>query len=141
MPRRLPFASNRIEATRGEGREREGMERIKERGYARAQPTRLVENKRASKIVAYGLCTCCHDNGRDVAGYRVQRGYRLLGTEFRSSPQWPRSSSLSCVNFANGERGEGAGFFLEIERDVWTLGRWNVGTRSRDCGNFDRVRL
>lgn len=43
------------------------------------------------------------------------------------------------VNFANGERGEEAGFFLEIERDVW-MGRW-VGTRSRDCGNFDRLRL
>lgn len=95
----------------------------------------------SSKINEAGNCGVygvCHDNGRDVGRmYRVQRGYRLLGTEFRSHPSLQMAAFIFVipVNFANGERG-GCLFFLEIERDVWEReeGRKKL---ERDCGNFD----
>lgn len=128
MPRRLPFGSKGRE---GKGKERE-WKKIKKREREKEEDTRVHTNSskinEAGNCGVYGVYRCVTITAEMLAGYRVQRGYRLLGTEFRSHPSLEMVAFIFVILWISRMEKEGksedAGlpFFLEIEWDVWEEG-------------------
>lgn len=78
------------------------MEKIKKREREREEKdTRVHTNSskinEAGNCGVYGVYRCVTITAEMLAGYRVQRGYRLLGTEFRSHPSLEMAAFIFVI--------------------------------------------